>query len=397
MPKSSIQIRIFVLSCLLVCLVACAAAVEETSVPPTPSATATATTVIATPTMELVVTETAVPSPTFTPTPEIETPEPTTAYLPAENIFTFVSTTPVIEHGPVGAWDSTNISAGPIVFHEGQYHMLQNALTGWPPQAGGTAYSISEDGYIWSRVGAESVFSAADIDGEQVPFASAAYVQPDGTWVLYFNTWPLNRTSYRPSIYRATAPDPTGPWSIDADPVLERGPRGSWDSNGVEAPTVLQTDDGFVMYYAGNNLATKMIGVATSTDGITWEKHNDPATDDEKFAESDPVFMPNEDNTAWDSGSIMNVDVIQTEDGWVMAYNSRSSGGQATGYALSENGFNWQRSAAPIINPAEITGGRGSYGPTIRFIDGTYHLFVEIVVNGKSSVYLATHEGSLLP
>ncbi len=398
MPYSFIRARILFLLLSVSLLIACSAATTETAVTHAPSATATTEVNPTKPeptATEVAETETAVPPPTLDP--ERETPEAALTYLPAENVFTLVSTTPIIDHGPEGAWDSTNISAGPIVFHDGKYHMLQNALTGWPPRDGGTAYSISEDGYSWSRVGDESVFSAADIDDKQVPFASAAYVQPDGTWVMYFNTWPLNAVSHKPSIYRATAPDPSGPWTVDTDPVLEPGSNGSWDGGGVEAPSVLQIDDGFVMYFAGNDFGRKMIGLATSPDGITWEKYNDPATNAAKFAESDPILIPNEDNTAWDSGPIMNVDVIQTSDGWVMVYNSRRGTAQATGYALSEDGFNWQRSEAPIINPQDVSGGRGSYGPSIRFIDGTYHLFVEIVVDGTSSVYLATHEGSLLP
>lgn len=396
-------------SCVLLLglLTACASSAAEPNVVQAPTATASAKivveaetempateTAVSTTMPESDATETTIPSPVPTDTPEAEVEE---TYLPSESVFTLVSTEPIIAHGPEEAWDSENISAGPIVFHDGVYHMLQNALTGWPPSAGGTAYSTSEDGYSWNRIGDDSVFSAEDIDGKHVPFASAALVQPDGTWVMYFNTWPLRAVSHRTEIYRATAPTPSGPWTADREPVLKGGALGSWDAGGVGAPSVVQTEDGFVMYYTGGEFAQSKIGRATSSDGIHWEKYDDPTTTDRKYEESDPVLHPNEDVRAWDGGTTMNPDVIQTMDGWVMVYNSRASRGQRTGYALSEDGIVWQRSEAPIIDIEEIPNSVGSFGPIIRFIDGTYHLFVEIGGGGNTNVYLATHEGSLRP
>jgi hypothetical protein len=44
--------------------------------------------------------------------------------------------------------------------------------------------------------------------------------------------------------------------------------------------------------YTGSN-ATRQIGYATSSDGINWEKYDDPATDEILYEESDPVLKPN--------------------------------------------------------------------------------------------------------
>jgi predicted GH43/DUF377 family glycosyl hydrolase len=105
-----------------------------------------------------------------------------------------------------------------------------------------------------------------------------------GTCVLYFHTIRDGQ------IGRATAVSPIGPWSVDPDPVLNPGPKGAWDEQGIFWPCVVQEDDSYRMYYTGKNLMDNAIGFATSPDGINWTKHDDPQTTDEPYAESDPVL-----------------------------------------------------------------------------------------------------------
>jgi len=60
---------------------------------------------------------------------------------------------------------------------------------------------------------------------------------------------------------------------VDPKPVLEPGSKGSWDEVRVDTPSVVKTDDGYAMYYAGASAdGVIMIGMATSSDGITWKK-----------------------------------------------------------------------------------------------------------------------------
>jgi len=56
-------------------------------------------------------------------------------------------------------------------------------------------------------------------------------------------------------------------------PVLETGPRGSWDERGVADPYVIHFDGTFFMYFLGQDRARRQrLGVARSTDGIHWQK-----------------------------------------------------------------------------------------------------------------------------
>ena len=61
------------------------------------------------------------------------------------------------------------------------------------------------------------------------------------------------------------------------DPVLEAGPEGSFDADGVSAPVVVRRADGsYAMYYAGHGDGLLQVGLATSSDGLTWVRSEAP-------------------------------------------------------------------------------------------------------------------------
>jgi hypothetical protein len=89
-------------------------------------------------------------------------------------------------------------------------------------------------------------------------------------------------------------------WTKDTlnNPVLDPGPSGAWDDGSVAIPSILFEGNTYHMWYAGRS-SNQRIGYATSPDGITWEKYDDPTTTDPQFAESDPVLNPGQPG-AWD-------------------------------------------------------------------------------------------------
>jgi hypothetical protein len=58
--------------------------------------------------------------------------------------------------------------------------------------------------------------------------------------------------------------------------VLDIGPNGTWDSFKVGRPSVIYENGVFWLYYDGNNQLNRHIGLATSMDGIHFQKHPDP-------------------------------------------------------------------------------------------------------------------------
>ena len=62
-------------------------------------------------------------------------------------------------------------------------------------------------------------------------------------------------------------------WRRLPAPVLATGPRGSWDERGVADPDVIRAGGFYYMYYLGQDRARRQrLGVARSSDGVEWRK-----------------------------------------------------------------------------------------------------------------------------
>jgi hypothetical protein len=293
-----------------------------------------------------------------------------------------------------------------MVFHDGMFHMFFNGINGFPAPVG-VGYATSADGLQWTRQRDEPVLSARALSDTNFPgsnlFVTSALVEADGTWVLYFYTLSGSTFMGPGEIGRATAPAPTGPWAIDPDPVLKPGPSGSWDEVQVSAPNVLKTDNGYVMYYDALGQGNpSMIGMATSSDGIDWEKYNDPATTDPAFAESDPVLTVSAEG--WDSTRVIDPNVIRTDAGFEMIYLATSGSGKFTrgefsfGAATSQDGIVWMKSDLnPILSNQDHPQWSQAFLSTLLHIDETYFLYFDLVTPAISgtNVYVATYQGSL--
>lgn len=309
-----------------------------------------------------------------------------------------VTADPVIAHGPMGEWDGFFTDPGASIYHDGKFHMLRNGFQGWPASVE-IGYLTSDDGLNWTEVSETPVFMTADAPFEAVAvLASSLVVENDGTWVLYAYVL-LDGTTFNFSIARATAPAPEGPWTFDADFVLVPGSAGEWDSSAVYVPSVVRSVNGYTMYYTGRQADSYAIGMATSLDGVTWTKYDDPATADAPNAESDPVFIPTGVLQDWDWFAVEQPRVQLTSDGYVLLY--RSFTGQqrniAFGLARSDDGINWERlSQSPVFSQEDTRRSRPIWFSDLLYHDGTYFGFFEVQDGqGGTNIHVGTFTGSL--
>jgi hypothetical protein len=347
-------------------------------------------------------TNTAVPAPS--PTSEassVPTAEPTAEPM-LEELFQ-TSTEPVLQAGFRNAL--TYIDPGAVIVHEGVFHMFYNGINSFPAPVG-VGHATSTDGLHWTRASDEPVFGPAaagwpDEMGSTNLFVTSGLVEPDGTWVLYYytldNSGNFNGTH---TIGRATAPGPDGPWTTSPEPLLEPGPAGAWDSRQVSAPDVTRTDDGYVMFYdAASEDRLWKIGRATSPDGLTWTKYDDPTTTDTAFAESDPVLtaMPG----AWPATRVIDPNASLTGDGWLMIYatNTGTTGKYVApdmhmAFATSPDGITWSQASQPVFVGGQRLGWQGIYLISLAERDDGYYLFFDVATTG-TDVYLARYDGQL--
>jgi hypothetical protein len=145
-----------------------------------------------------------------------------------------------------------------------------------------------------------------------------------------------------------------------------------------------------------------MIGRAFSTDGVTWEKYDDPSTTDSLFSDSDPVLTPGDprEGNVWDQRNVMQPRVVLTGDGYVMLYTVANTVTdpvlitQKYGLAVSPDGLDWRRSTGEVIKPSTIDTAAFFYTELVHAED-TYFLLVEASKAGETEVYLATHTGPI--
>src|SRR6185503_2528154 len=133
--------------------------------------------------------------------------------------FAFTSDTPVATRKLAGH-DESWMNPGAIIERDDELHMFANVFSQWPGQVT-FPHLVSTDGQTWTRADSSPAFSSGDI-----PFVDNGADVSGG----------------------ATAPGPDGPWTIDPEPILTPGPSGSFDAGGLQWPSVVHTDDGYLMY-----------------------------------------------------------------------------------------------------------------------------------------------------
>lgn len=142
----------------------------------------------------------------------------------------------------------------------------------------------------------------------------------------------------------ATSTDGVHWQKSNANPVLNIGAPGEFDSEHVYNPMVVYYDGLYWMWYAGNNGTSWQIGLATSKDGIEWKKHS-----------NNPVFKIGNPGQ-WDDKHITSPFVMRDGVVFKMWYRGESAtlpGKGSTGYAESPDGVHWERySGNPVFAPA---------------------------------------------
>ncbi|MDJ0752010.1 MAG: hypothetical protein QNJ45_00715 [Ardenticatenaceae bacterium] len=371
---------------------------------PTASSAEETATPVPSPTHTMTPEPSATPLPTQTPSPEptaTDTPTPTPVFTIPR--FSLPDTLTIYGEGAAVSRETYQFTdPGAALFHDGQFHMFHNAFTGWPANVD-IIYSVSDDGLNWSKVQDEPILTSSDVPFAGVAaLAASVIVLEDGTWALYFYTWDENTwPKSTGAIGMATAENPQGPWTVIDDPLLQPGSAEDWDGVGVRTPSVIQTDDGYAMYYAGYSSDEAAIGLATSSDGLSWRKFDDPETTASPFANSDPVFTASGEEI-WDRQNAFQPHVQQSSEGLVMLYGSATNVSKVPvnnrhGLAFSSDGVNWIRSDTPVFNARDVrTGGQNIWFAELVYANEIYFLYVELGRGNNTEIYAATFSEPLL-
>jgi predicted GH43/DUF377 family glycosyl hydrolase len=311
---------------------------------------------------------------------------------PAQTTWTKFAGNPVLEIGSPGSFESGHIWHHCVLFDEGIYKMWYTGLPLDFSTAGIGYATDSTDGSNWTKYSGNPVLSPGLPGSWEHPWVLNPVIIRDGDtlkmWyggdILYESGYYIGRVGYAKSI------DGLNWIKFDANPIMDVGSEGSWDDRGVLPQTVIFNDNMYHMWYLGFNAQnSNRIGYATSPDGTTWTKYNDPSTTDPPFAESDPVLKPGPTGS-WDDGDVANHSVLSDGSRFHMWYEAfDKSGTTRVGYATSIDGISWVKyddpstTAPPFAesDPVLLPGPNGSWDdsdaaqPKVLFDGTTFHMW----------------------
>lgn len=155
-------------------------------------------------------------------------------------------------------------NSGPFVRRDGDaYHMWFKGGVG---SVGQIYHAVSPDGRAWTldalalSVGPPGAWDGLTINNPWV-------VQVGGTNMMYYS----GADGVTERIGLAASSGYVGFVRLSPAPVLDLGAPGGWDSSIVRVPAVVPGLP-WVMYYAGLDGSGFSLGIATSSDGISWTK-----------------------------------------------------------------------------------------------------------------------------
>lgn len=248
----------------------------------------------------------------------------------------------------------------------------------------------------------------------------------DGKYYWYYHAQSKDKKRW-PDGYRicvAIADNPLGPWiKYENNPVLDHGPKGSWDFGSVDCVTILKSgaydiatgDQKYYMFFDGDNGEDdRHIGFATADNPLgPWKKYeNNPIVKDFGYLstvnriegkfymhaqhpvsvedqgpfkiatadqiegpwtkhEGNPVMTPG-DWGAWDDGGYSEARVRYHEGIYHCVYGgTKTPKIEALGYAYSFDGIHWNKyTANPVVPLGRVPDGSG-FAETHCLIEGS--------------------------
>jgi len=296
--------------------------------------------------------------------------------------WTKYSGNPILSPGPRGSWDDYSVSH-PTVLKVGSTYMM------WYTGNNRIGLATSSDGTTWTKHPNNPVLnvgSSRSWDDKGVFAPSVILV--GSTFYMYYSG---KSSGISTSIGLAVSTDGVSWTRSTANPILTPGPMGSWDSSDIHSPSVLKVDSSYYMWYTSSvgqpgitGFIRGRIGLATSTDGVSWTKYPE-----------NPVLTP--DTDSWDHTHTFAPSVLKLNSTYYMWYSGVTKDAVwKIGLATSADGVSWRKfSENPILTPGTAeywdSGSQGvQYAKVLAVNSSLYMYYMGDTGSGRFSIGLAT-------
>jgi len=242
-------------------------------------------------------------------------------------------TTPVLDVGNSGSWDSYDAEACAVLYDSAQFKMWYSGYSSAQVyQQVGYATGVNETTWTKRTNPVLAPGSSGSWDRAAVMWPYVLRSSPGGGFKMWYTGWDGSKLSdgawINNQIGYATATDETTWTKHPLNPVLSPGASGSWDDARVIYGAVVYDSAAglYYMVYTGMNRATEVqrIGVATSSDGISWTKYT-----------GNPVLSPG-GTGSWDRKTLIGGGVVMVRDTFRLWYTGFDANGVTRfGYATS--------------------------------------------------------------
>ncbi|MSQ14921.1 MAG: hypothetical protein EXR50_03555 [Dehalococcoidia bacterium] len=249
--------------------------------------------------------------------------------------YTFANaSSPSLEPGALGTWDSYSIHAPSVLKVNGGHMMWYDGTTGSDPYAGWSiGAASSRNGRAWTKDAANPVLTpGAQGEWDGVSVHDPRVLRDNKEYWMWYS-------GFDGKIWRiglAISPDGVNWQKSASNPIMDGGSPGSWDEAGAAYSSVIYIQDTFYMWYQGlDSKGVWRIGRATSRNGINWTKD-----------ERNPVLIPG-GTGAWDEEKVLAPSVLYSGGSYHLWYTGAPA--WAIGYAVSGDGITWRKKEVPVL------------------------------------------------
>lgn len=239
---------------------------------------------------------------------------------------------PVFASGGAGTWDHPIFAGAVLKDNNAPIDKYKRWYLGGITAAGegmSIGYAISSDGINWVKDNNNPVMTHGNT-WDNNGIETIAVIKDGSMYKMWYEGESIGVEN---TIGYATSFDGLNWTPYPSNPVFTV----AWDNKGTKEPSVIKDDSTYKMWYSSQS-SSGSIGLATSTDGISWHEVG-----------SGPVMIP---DLPWENGEgIGTPKVIKNQSGYTMVYNGNDQLDIARiGIATSIDGISWIKDSNPILD-----------------------------------------------